>query len=133
MTKPNTSKTNIPDSVCAVVFNADKLLGVSRKDDFNDFGLPGGKVDPGESKAEAMLRELREETGLIALEATQIYSGICTGDRDYMSTVFIVTTYRGTLGSTEPGVVKWCSKEELLAGCFGEFNKRLFEAMEKAA
>lgn len=124
-------KPVLPDSVCAIVLNGNKMLGVSRKDDLEDFGLPGGKVDPGESKAEAMLRELGEETGLIAVEATQIYAGICTGDRDYMSTVFLVTKYRGKLGSNEPGVIKWCTRDELLAGCFGEFNRKLFTAFDK--
>ena len=46
-----------------------KVLGVSRKTDPNDFGLPGGKVDEGETLYDAMVREVKEETGLTVLKA----------------------------------------------------------------
>ena len=39
------------------------ILGVSRKDDFDDWGLPGGKISEGETAIEGAVRELREETG----------------------------------------------------------------------
>ena len=56
----------------AVVIRADEVLLVRRFSDKPDAGLwgfPGGRVEPGETPAAAALRELREETGLIALDA----------------------------------------------------------------
>lgn len=43
------------------------LLQRSEKDDSfaSHWGAPGGGIDAGESPAEAMLREIREETGLV--------------------------------------------------------------------
>jgi 8-oxo-dGTP diphosphatase len=40
------------------------ILAVSRKDDPNAFGLPGGKVEHGETEEQAARRELLEETGV---------------------------------------------------------------------
>ena len=51
-------------SVEAVVLNGDNILLVHRKDD-GLWCLPGGITDPGETLAESVLRELKEETGII--------------------------------------------------------------------
>ncbi|CAG9310135.1 unnamed protein product [Blepharisma stoltei] len=46
-----------------VINKQDQIL-VGRRKDYNDFGLPGGKLEYLESVEEAALRELEEETGL---------------------------------------------------------------------
>ena len=57
-------------SVCAVALDGRGRLLLHRRADNGFWGLPGGKVDPGESVASALVREVREETGLEVVEAT---------------------------------------------------------------
>jgi len=63
-------------ATCLLQNEEGKILVVSRKDDPNDIGLPGGKVDDsdGDDKT-AALRELKEETGLEASDAEFLYAG----------------------------------------------------------
>ena len=50
----------------------DRIL-LERRRDCGWWGLPGGKVEPGESLIDAAVREMREETGL-AVEVTHLIS-----------------------------------------------------------
>ena len=53
----------IRPGVAAVIFDGDGVL-LQRRDDNGKWGLPGGGVEPGESVRAAIVREVREETGL---------------------------------------------------------------------
>jgi ADP-ribose pyrophosphatase YjhB (NUDIX family) len=50
---------------CAVIDDDGAIL-LSRRDDLNIWNLPGGRVDAGETLAETAVREVQEETGIIA-------------------------------------------------------------------
>jgi ADP-ribose pyrophosphatase YjhB (NUDIX family) len=53
----------IRPGVAAVIFDEGRVL-LQRRDDNRQWGLPGGAVEPGESVHAAIVREVREETGL---------------------------------------------------------------------
>ncbi len=53
----------IRPGVAAVILTAEGVL-LQRRDDNRMWGLPGGAVEPGESVRVAIVREVREETGL---------------------------------------------------------------------
>lgn len=53
----------IRPGVAAVIFDGVAVL-LQRRDDNGKWGLPGGGVEPGESVHAAIVREVREETGL---------------------------------------------------------------------
>jgi mutator protein MutT len=50
--------------VSAVIRNEQGAILVQRREDDGGWSLPAGAIDPGESPAEALTREVKEETGL---------------------------------------------------------------------
>lgn len=60
---------------CGVIENAGKYLIVQRGEDTSHafkWEFPGGKIDPGETEAECMARELKEELDIEVLVEEQL-------------------------------------------------------------
>ena len=116
-------------AVTALIFNDNKILGVSRKDDLTKMGLPGGKVEPGESLADAIKRETIEETGLEIVVIERIYQRM---DGEYECTTFLCSLVQSHTGdqfpTNESGRVAWVTWEDLFNGAFSEYNLALFKA-----
>jgi ADP-ribose pyrophosphatase YjhB (NUDIX family) len=111
-----------------VVLNGNgQVLCVSRKEDHNDFGLPGGKIEKSdESKKSAAIRETLEETGIIVTKATLIYAEHRRGAMGY---TYLATQWEGEIGTDEPHVVKWGEFTDLVAGTYGEWNLKVFKSL----
>jgi 8-oxo-dGTP pyrophosphatase MutT (NUDIX family) len=111
-----------------VLINEDGLvLGVSRKHDHNDFGLPGGKQDPedGGDPMVTAIRECKEETGLDITDLKQIFSIHKGGNMGFT----YLAKYTGVIDHNEPHVVAWCKSDILTKGSFGRYNELVFESL----
>jgi len=70
--------------------------------------FPGGKVDPGESEAMALVRELREELGIeVTASAPFMRVAHSYGDRDVELSLWIVGDFSGEPRSLDGQQLKW--------------------------
>lgn len=110
-------------AVVMIYLKDGKVLGVSRKDNPNSFGLIGGKVDDTDlSDTDAMKRECLEECGLVIRSMEKI------GMRGNIA-VFLTYVASGEIKTTESGVVKFIDWNELYKGAFIEENKDIFKIL----
>lgn len=114
---------DIKYTVTAVILNdKGQVLAVSRKDDHNDFSLPGGWVDTKDDSLEmAICREIKEETGLI-VKPTNLLQVLSMNRGGNMSYSYYVKDYEGEIETDEPHIVKWTDFEEIKNGSFGYWN-----------
>lgn len=125
---------SLKEAVTIVIFNPlnGLMLATHRKDDETAWGMPGGKIDDGESPLEAVVRELGEETPYTALIDNIEYLGRrpCYGDASYNVHTFMVkdaTLLK--LNISLKGVEQnygWIHPRLLTRGPFANFNSLLF-------
>lgn len=109
-----------------------RVLGVARRDDPNAWGLPGGKVEEGETEVQAAGRELLEETGIDCWlgklkEVFRREGGVTFG-----LDIFDEDVVCG-LRAPKPHEPRcdWVTWDQLFAGPFGDYNKRLYLAVHR--
>lgn len=103
-----------------------KFLCVRNYDEKLKIGFPGGGVDAGELEEDAAIRELWEETGLIADNIKLIDVDLFM---DKEVSVFLADDYEGRLKSSEEGQTGWCSIKTLVSGFYGEYYSKLFKKL----
>lgn len=101
-------------TLCLVRREEQILLQNRVKADWRGYALPGGHVEPGESIVDAVVREIREETGLllhsVSLRGVKQFP-IDSGR--YVVFLFYSEDFEGELHSSEEGRVEWIDRDRI--------------------
>lgn len=98
-----------------MIYKEDKILLQNRiKKDWQGYTLPGGHIEPGESFVEAVIREMKEETGL------DIFHPLLCGIKQfpidggrYLVLLYKTDEFEGELVSSEEGQMEWIARSDL--------------------
>ena len=74
--------------------------------------LPGGKVAPGETEPQALVRELREELGADVVVGPRLGGDVMLGD-ELILRAYSVTQTGGSLHAHDHGALRWVDADEL--------------------
>ena len=132
----------IRPGVSAIILTAEGLL-LQRRSDNGHWGLPGGAVEPGESVSEALIREVREETGLevrpgrlIGVYSAPAHHQVVTYPDGnvihYVSSSFECRVTGGTLAcGSESLELGWFDPEKLPEGVLPMHRIRIDDALAR--
>lgn len=106
---------NVELTVLCLIQDGTRVLLQNRvKEDWKGYTLPGGHVEPGESFVDAVVREMKEETGLtiskphlVGIKQFPIENG------RYIVLLFKATEFVGEVVSSEEGEMKWIELDNL--------------------
>ena len=107
-------------TVLCLLKDGDKYLLQNRvKKDWQGYTLPGGHIEPSESIVDAVIREMKEETGLTVhdprlcgVKQFPLDHKSYSGGR-YIVFLFVATEYSGKLKSSDEGAMHWVHRDEL--------------------
>jgi 8-oxo-dGTP diphosphatase len=111
--------SGIPEAVVGVIHDAGRFLLIRRADGIPAGGWwtpPSGRVEPGETQPEALVREMREELGLEVTPLRHIWT--CPGsDGRFVLNWWLAEAddLATTPDPAEVAEVRWCTVDELRA------------------
>jgi 8-oxo-dGTP pyrophosphatase MutT (NUDIX family) len=126
----------------AAVFDAEGRILLQLRSDFHRWGLPGGAIEVGETFEHAVVREVKEESGLDAkvVRLIGVYSDPATttvrypnGDVvHYVSVVFECRVVGGSLRTNPESLdMRWFARGDLPADLLADHAPRIEDAFAR--
>lgn len=118
----------------AIIINSQREVLIALRQAHQHLGglweFPGGKVETGEACSEALKREVKEELGLVIVNAVALVEvSHDYNDKPVLLDVWHVTEYTGEAYGAEGQTLRWCAKEDLEDVDFPIANKTIISAI----
>ena len=106
---------NVELTVLCLIQDGNRILLQNRvKKDWQGYTLPGGHVEPGESFVDAVIREMKEETGLDILKPRLVgIKQFPIDDGRYIVLLFKTESFSGQVVSSDEGEMEWVECDRL--------------------
>lgn len=106
---------NVELTVLCLIQDGNRILLQNRvKKDWQGYTLPGGHVEPRESFVDAVIREMKEETGLDILKPRLVgIKQFPIDDGRYIVLLFKTENFRGQIVSSDEGEMEWVEYDRL--------------------
>ena len=119
-------------NMCMVCDGENILVEDKVNSSYTGVTFPGGHIESGESLAEAMVREVFEETGLTIKNPRLcgMYDWVYEDGIRYLVFIYKEMEFDGELKSSEEGSVRWIKKEEFLKEKLADGMDKVFEIIE---
>jgi 8-oxo-dGTP diphosphatase len=129
---PRTSEKRPLVVLQAVLLSSEGRVLLGIRSDLRGWELPGGTLEPGESAEQALLREIREETGLEVRVERHVGDYVRRGFRPHTAKVYRCSPCGGLLHSS-PGsevlALDWFEPEGLPDTLFPWYREPLADAL----
>ncbi|WP_175614570.1 8-oxo-dGTP diphosphatase [Piscibacillus halophilus] len=113
----------------AVYIQNGKVL-MLKKPRRNWYAAPGGKMEPGESIYQAVIREYKEETGLSLLKPklSSVFTFVMEDESEWMMFTYYCHQAEGeVLSNTPEGILEWVSVNQVLDLPMAEGDRTIIE------
>ena len=102
--------------VGAAIIDAGRVLACERSEPPELAGrweFPGGKVEPGETEQEALIRECEEELGVVVAIGARVGGDVTLGNGRFVLRVYTATLVQGVPEPLEHAALRWLAASEL--------------------